>query len=163
MRRRRFSEDLHPNALEAAGRLAALFRHPSFNRFVGVGASGFLIDAAVLFLLIRGAGFGPLSARLVSFSIAVFWTWLMNRLWTFAEQRSRWPLPEFVRYATIQLLGGALNFTLYAIVALLLSDAVWGPGCGIVIGSAAGLLLNYLGARFIAFRVNPPSTSTQSH
>jgi putative flippase GtrA len=160
---RRFLEDVHPNALDAAERLAALFRHPSFGRFLGVGASGFLIDAAMLFVLIRGASFGPLSARLVSFSMAVFCTWLMNRFWTFAEQRSRRTLPEFVRYVTIQLLSGTLNFTLYAIVALLFSNAVWGPGFGIVIGSAAGLLLNYLGTRFIAFRVKPPPASTQNH
>jgi putative flippase GtrA len=152
LRRRRFLEDMRPTALEAAERLAAPFRHPSFGRFIGVGASGFAIDAAVLFVLIRGASFGPLPARLASFSVAVFCTWLMNRLWTFAAQRSRRRLPEFVRYVTIQLSGGALNFTLYAIVVLLFSDAVWGPGFGIVIGSAAGLLFNYLGARFIAFR-----------
>src|SRR5438045_3665473 len=56
----------------------ALFRHASFSRFLAVGAAGFLADAALLALLIRFGGFGPIAGRVISFLSAVVLTFVLN-------------------------------------------------------------------------------------
>jgi putative flippase GtrA len=147
------AEALLQSFLSPARRIVRLFSHVSFPRFLGVGAVGFLIDAAILFVLIRGAGMPPVPSRVASFSVAVVSTWLLNRMWTFGESRSSRPLPEFLRYLAVQLSGGAVNLAIFALVAWALPDPLAGAALGLVAGSAAGLVLNYIGARFVAFAV----------
>lgn len=153
------AEALLQSFISPARRIVRLFSHVSFPRFLGVGAAGFLIDAAILFVLIKGAGLPPVPSRVASFSVAVVSTWLLNRLWTFGESRSSRPLGEFLRYLAVQLTGGAVNLAIFAVVAWALPDPLTGAALGLVAGSAAGLVLNYIGARFIAFAARPDAAT----
>lgn len=124
----------------------------SFFRFVVVGFTGFAVDAILLSLLVSGAHVAPVPARLVSFSTALFCTWALNRLWSFAEHRSEKVLPEAGRYVAVQLTGGAMNLAVYAALVWLVPSfrqAVLAP---LAAGSAVGLGINYIGARLLVFR-----------
>ena len=138
-------------------RVFRIFTHGTFPRFLAVGGTGFLIDATILFLLIRMVELGPSSSRVSSFSIAVLSTWFLNRVWTFEAERSSKPLAELLRYVAVQLTGGAVNLLLYVMATLAVADPFLGPALGLVAGSAEGATADYCGARFIAFapRSNP--------
>lgn len=124
----------------------------SFPRFVVVGGTGFVVDAIILTALTALAGMNPIAARLISFSVALFCTWALNRAWSFAAQRSAKVLPEAGRYVMVQLTGGAANLLVYAACIWLvpaLHEAVLIP---LAAGSAVGLGINYAGSRLLVFR-----------
>ena len=71
-----------------------------FLRFVVVGATGFLVDAGVLWLFLTFTPVGPLAARIVAIAVAMTTTWLLNRHFTFgASKRSM--VSEGFRYGFI--------------------------------------------------------------
>ena len=83
-----------------------LYRH-SFPRFCLVGGIGFVVDAVLLMLLHRIGGLSVIPARLLSFSIALTVTWLLNRLVTFRSGAARRKLREWQRYVVVNGAGGA--------------------------------------------------------
>jgi len=135
-----------------------------FMRFCCVGLLGFLVDFATLkavlaIAALAGADTAPLAAkvggRLVSFSVAVVATWLVNRSWTFAGRgggAGSSLLAEFGGYLTVQSVGFAANLGVYT--AVLAGIPALGPRLlpAMVAGTAAGLLINYLGAKHFVFR-----------
>ena len=116
-----------------------------------VGTAGFLVDAAVLYLL--RTTLGLLAARVPSFIAAVSVTWWLNRRFTFQRRPSglrKWA--EFRRYLVLMLVGGSVNYAVYA--TLLLAFGVFReyPVLGVAAGSIAGMGANLLGARLFLFR-----------
>src|SRR5687768_4866527 len=71
-------------------------------RFALVGGVGFLIDCAVLTLLMRSAGLSAWQARIPSFASAVAATWLLNRHLTFADRARDRPIVDGFAYAVTQ-------------------------------------------------------------
>lgn len=112
------------------------------STFALIGAVGFLVDVAFLYVLI--SWLGVIGARLVSFLCAVFTTWLLNRRFTF-EQRSAGPsLPaEFVAYLGLMLVGGAINYGVYATLIYLSVGVAHYPILGVAVGSIAGMACNF--------------------
>ncbi|HEY4030884.1 MAG TPA: GtrA family protein [Caulobacteraceae bacterium] len=134
-----------------------------FMRFCCVGALGFVVDFAVLktvLFIAAEAGadstslWAKVGGRLVSFSFAVVATWLANRTWTFAGHagRSASLLAEFGGYVTVQSVGFAANLAVYT--AILAMTAALGEHLlpAMVAGTAAGMVINYLGAKHFVFR-----------
>jgi dolichol-phosphate mannosyltransferase len=80
-------------------------------RYGLVGASGVVVDLAVLALLVEVAAVPLLAANVVSFSLAVASNYVLNARWTF-RARARRP----------HLAGGGL-FLLAALVGLAISEA----------------------------------------
>lgn len=120
----------------------------SFFRFCMVGTLGFASDAGLLLLLIHMGGAGPLTARVVSITVAVTITWYLNRRWTFGSS-SPDRIVEWGRYALTNGVGAAANYAVFS-AALLLVPAM-GVLLALVLGSAAGLVINYLGSRSLVF------------
>ena len=121
-----------------------------FLRFGVVGAGGFVVDVAVLYLMLH-LGLGLYSARLVSFLTAATATWVGNRLFTFPtkQPRRRKLAGEWARYVTGMGLGGLANYGTYALLvtlSVLFRDHPWLAVAG---GTAAGLLINFVLARRI--------------
>jgi len=117
--------------------------------FVAVGAVGFAVDAGVLLSL--APLLGPYGARLVSFAVAVTATWLLNRLVTFSDRRSRRKFAEWGRYVSTQALGALTNLAIYAgsiAVVPAFADMLIIP---LAFGSAGGLIVNYCLAHWVAF------------
>jgi putative flippase GtrA len=129
---------------------------PAFIRFGMVGAAGFSVDWLVLHIMTDRVGLDPFTGRLVSFSVAVVATWLLNRSFTFRHQTRHGPIRQAVLYASVQGIGGLANIGAYsaAIKAI--------PALGhllvvpLAIGSAVGLCLTFLGSKHLAFRAAAP-------
>lgn len=121
----------------------------AFLRFLLVGGAGFVVDAAVFFLLAQGAGKAWWLARLLAFLAAVGVTWAGNRWLTFGS--SARPGPESLRYLGVQGLGCGVNYAVF-----LAWITVAGVEQGLLIpyvgGTAAALVSNYLLSRHYVFR-----------
>ena len=124
-----------------------------FARFCCVGGLGFVVDFTVLKTVVH-LGLNPYGGRWVSFSVAVVATWLVNRAWTFREHAAqRRPLlAEFAGYLAVQSVGFAANFTVYALIVAEVSALNGRLLPPTIAGTAAGLVINYLGAKHLVFR-----------
>ncbi len=121
-----------------------------FLRFSAVGALGFMVDSAVLYLLIYGAGLGPLLARVPSFLSASAFTWLANRIWTYSGPHHGSMAGQWARFVTVNALGGVVNLTVYG---LLVGDEPFrsDPVLAVAAGSVSGLIFNFCGSRRFVF------------
>jgi putative flippase GtrA len=122
-----------------------------FIRFAVVGTVGFVVDAAVLYALIEGVNLGPLTARLPSFLCAATFTWSLNRRWTFAAGSTGRQLRQWGAYALAMVCGALVNYGCYALVVLILPEAVLTPLVALAAGSLAGLVVNYTLASRVVF------------
>jgi putative flippase GtrA len=119
--------------------------------FALIGGIGFLVDALVLALLVHGHGWGKYSARFVSFAIAVTVTWLLNRNFTFADNRTSNRRSEYTRYITVQITGMGINLLIYSLCIETSAVMDRWPVIALAVGSAVALIFNYVGARIFVF------------
>lgn len=127
--------------------------------FGAVGTLGFMVDTAALYLL-RGL-LGLYVARLVSFLCAAAVTWLLNRHLTFARRRSSYAAStEMAVYILLMMVGGMVNYGLYAWLVTASPTVAEAPVLGVAAGSLAGMAVNLTTSRFLLFRhekAAPPS------
>ncbi len=124
--------------------------------FLVVGTAGFLTHAALLVLLVRGAGMAPYPAWFPAFAVAVTLTYLLNRGWTFRHRAGADRAREFTRYGLLQSLGAALNNAVYGFLLWLDPLFAGEPVLALAAGSVAAMLFNYVSARQLAFRDRHP-------
>ncbi|MHB8473699.1 MAG: GtrA family protein [Gammaproteobacteria bacterium] len=122
-----------------------------FLRFCAVGTVGFVVDAGVLETLTRLAGWNPYNSRVLSFLLAASVTWLLNRRYTF-EVDDQAHLPrEWLRYVSLNAIGGLVNYLVYAAGVhdfdVVRSHLI----IGVAAGSVAGLLVNYTASKHLVF------------
>ena len=129
-----------------------------FIRFGIVGAGGFIVDSAVLFIAHKLIGLDPYTARAISIFTAMNFTWFGNRVLTFrshAAAAGRAMLNEWMRFIGSNALGALANYSVYA---ALVRFAPW-PFCdlyvALVAGVATGLVFNFLMSKHFVFR-HPP-------
>lgn len=127
-----------------------------FVRFGVAGAVGFVVDVCVLLLFVTGLDQPPLLARVFSFAAALLTTWTINRLWTFRRRtrgKSRRDVSrELARYGAVALTAGAANYAVYAMLVVAAPSAR--PIyllLAVIAGVAAGMVINFLGARSFVF------------
>ncbi len=120
-----------------------------FLVFCLVGLGGLIVDAGALLTLLEYASLDAYVARALSIAFAVSVTWAAHRLWTFRTIGSK-RFPEWARYQLTSALGAVSNFGIYS--ALLLSQEQMSPLLALAISSVCALAINFLGARFFAFR-----------
>lgn len=117
-------------------------------RFLLVGAVGFLVDAGVLLALV-GLGIGPLPARIVAIAVALSVTWLLNRSLTFGPS-GRSVVAEGGRYGGVGVATSLVSFGVYSLLVIALP---WlPPVLALAAGSAAAMILSYLGYSRLVFR-----------
>lgn len=122
-----------------------------FRRFVSVGGLGFLLDLGVFQGLVW-LGLEPIPARLVSASMAITLTWILNRHLVFYTSSQIGRGAEYVRYVVVQGVGLSINLGVFLL--LISSSELAGrvPVLALIGGAAAAIVFNYLGARWWAFR-----------
>ena len=128
-------------------------------RFGVVGSVGFAVDGGVLALLVA-AGVDPYLARAFSFPVAVVVTWLLNRNWTFAATERGNPIWQFRRYLSVQIFGNLANYAVYACCLFFLGATQTTILIGLVLGSAVGAVLNFVGVRNFAFQAGAERNGT---
>jgi putative flippase GtrA len=119
-----------------------------FLSFAVVGAIGFVVDVAVLYLMAPLLGW--YGARVVSFLAAATATWALNRRYTFRRSQAS-VLREYLGYLVTMLGGAVVNYGAYVLV-LHWATGPWAPAAGVALGSCAGLVVNFLSARYLVFR-----------
>lgn len=128
-----------------------------FVQFAGVGAIGFLVDAAI-FLALTGwyAHWHPYAARAVSASVSISTTWALNRRVTFRDRKSADARSEYVRYVLAQVFGLTLNLGVFAAGVGLVPLLRRVPLLALILGAGVAMIANFLTAKYIAFRGKSP-------
>lgn len=117
--------------------------------FLVSGLIAFSVDAVVLFVLTRWAGFDPFSARVIAIALAMVAGWLSHRRLTFNVAAPP-SLGEFGRYAGVAWTAAALNYLVYA--AILIVRPAVPPLGAMVAATVVAMGFSYLGMRFGVFR-----------
>lgn len=117
-------------------------------RFAVVGGMGFVVDAALLALLIATTPLGPFVSRLASIGFALTVTWLCNRSLTFGPS-GRGIAAEGARYGGVGITTSIVNYLVYCGLLIVL------PGlpvlAALVLASLTAMLLSYLGYSRLVF------------
>jgi putative flippase GtrA len=104
---------------------------------------------------------GPYGARVISFLVAVVATWLINRSFAFKAQRGE-HLPiwrEFLHYLGAMILGGAVNYAVYAVLVATIPLFAEYLILAVAGGVAAGMVVNFLLADKLVFKPRVPPQS----
>ncbi len=138
----------------AADALARAILDPTFLRFAVVGLTGYTVDALVLHAMMDGFGLNHFTGRLVSFCVAVAVTWNLNRLWTFRAAGQGDRVRQAAIYLGVQCCGGLANLAAYNAAIFAVPALKHWPAILIALaaGSGAGMVLNFAGAKHLAFR-----------
>ena len=118
-------------------------------RFGIVGATGFVVDAVVLELLLRTTPLGPFLSRAIAVAVAIGATWLLNRNFTFGASRHS-VLGEGVRYGSVGLTSAVLNYLVYS--ALLVVFPALRPLEALVVSSIAAMAFSFFAYSRFVFR-----------
>lgn len=94
--------------------LISKIRKSKFIKFAIVGAIGTVIDFGVMNLLVIVFKIPKLFAQAVSFTLAVINNYLLNRIWTYPESRSKSALHQFSLFLLISLVGLGIRTPLFA-------------------------------------------------
>lgn len=123
--------------------------------FAVIGSVGFMIDGAILTLLSVGMGVNIYLSRFISFTLASFVTWLLNRRHTF-----RWmskdirisPTNEYIRYIVIQIGGAVINLSIFTWLVAENPVLQTIPVIPLAAGAGVALVFNFLGARIWVYQ-----------
>lgn len=134
-----------------------------FLRFGVVGTFGFLVDAGILLTLTHFLEMSPFLARVISFAVAVFSTWLIHRRWTFSSAgQGKNPLKELAQFFSAQSLGICVNYACFSVLILMGAPFSNYPVLALAIASALAMTLNYVLARRYVFVGQDHSGNSES-
>lgn len=125
-----------------------------FQRFLAVGALGFIVDFSVLYVAVNALGFGALAGRIVSFLVAATITWKANRHFTFASTDAVVPgaaARQWLRYLSTTAIGGAINIGVYQAWLAMTNHSNVNLFLAVVAGSAVALLVNFTLSKYVVF------------
>ena len=115
------------------------------------GCIGFLVDVAILYLLKDFLGL--YGARVISFICAVYATWSFNRTLTFKNFDSGMrQKTEFFTYFGLMLIGGLINYLIYASLVTFSQLIHELPIIGVAIASVVSMFVNYASSSFLFLR-----------
>jgi putative flippase GtrA len=118
------------------------------TRFGVVGLGGLVVDVAVFNILLatvlhpESVHAGPIIAKVISTSLAIFTNWMGNRHWTFrSDRRHNWAR-EGVEFVIVSLGGMAISLACLWVshyvlgFTSVLADNIATNGIGLVLGTA---------------------------
>jgi putative flippase GtrA len=120
--------------------------------FAGVGTVGFVLDAAIVWVLINYAAVSPILAKLMAFPCAVTVTWLLNRNSTFKANQQTNYLKEWFLYIQINSIGTLANNLSFIVLVSINTFLYETPIIAVAIGSISGMFFNYFGSKFWVFK-----------
>ena len=118
--------------------------------FLVVGGIAFFIDTGILQFL-SYLGLDPYFARAISFTLALIFTWWMNRRHSFkVDTKPTWK--EFFAYASSVSVGGAINWFVYILVLEFYLVGTSYPSLALVPATAISMCFNFLVMKLVVFR-----------
>ena len=121
------------------------------GRFLAAGAVGFVVDATVFSLLTAYVIPMPRVTRAISIACAIAITFMLSRHYVFEGARNLTIRRSLPRYLLSQSLGLTINYGSFSVLIGLLDGRI-GTAIAFVLSTAAGGIVNYLGAHFFAFK-----------
>lgn len=119
-----------------------------FIKFGLVGVSSTVIDWGIFYILNLSFGVYYLTAKVLSFSVAVINSFTWNRRWTFRSQNPN-RSQEFLKFLIIALIGLFLNaFIMYLAVSIFHSRKI----IGLIFATGIVTFWNFLANKFYTFR-----------
>jgi dolichol-phosphate mannosyltransferase len=134
-------------------------RYPLLTEMTGflvVGGVGFVLDAAIYLGLERGLGMNHLTARVIAFLTAATNNWALNRRYTFLASRTRRPPPQWLSYLFLMSAGLLVNVGTYALLTTQVAVFAERRFPALLLGIAAGAMVNFLAARAYVFAPAEP-------
>lgn len=119
--------------------------------FIVVGGFGFIIEAAILTVLVSSFQVDPIIARVPSFLVAVLFTWLANRKFTFTDAAEKKAVLQGAQYLMVQTGGISLNILTYVAALHYLPEWQRYPVIALAFGSAVGLVFNFSLSKWFVF------------
>lgn len=124
-------------------------------KFGVVGALAFVINASLVWVLMHTPYFAQshIKAKFVATVVAILFSWVANRLWTFRDKRQENKRRELVQFLVANGIGmaielGCLFFSYYV---LGLQSATASFISGTIIGTILGTIFRYFAYRFWVF------------
>ncbi|MFC1647737.1 GtrA family protein [Patescibacteria group bacterium] len=81
-----------------------------FIKYSIVGASGTIVDLTILYLLVEYAHINVFIAATISFIIAVFNNFTLNKFWTFQDNSQKYTR-QFLKFFMVSLVGLLLTLS----------------------------------------------------
>lgn len=111
--------------------------------FAITGGLGFVVDAGVLWLMIR-AGLSPYAGRVVSLAVGIVFTWWLHRRLTFRTAAApSWR--EFGAFLIQSLAGIVVNYAIYSALLSVGSPIL----AALVVGTGVAAVFNFFRYRTI--------------
>lgn len=118
-----------------------------FVKFGLVGASSTVIDWGIFYLL-NHYNLYYLTAKVLSFSVAVINSFIWNRRWTFRSQDPN-RTKEFTKFLVIALIGLGINaLIMYLAVSVLGTRKIF----GLIFATGITMFWNFLANKFYTFK-----------
>jgi len=116
-------------------------------KFCVVGSAGYVVNLGVYSLLLNWANLNYLVAAVGSFAVAVTNNYLLNRYWTFHQQRGHFAY-QGMRFLVVSIVSLGAN--------LLILHLLIRAGLGKIVGQAVAIILvtplNFVGNKLWSFR-----------
>lgn len=134
--------------------LIARLSRVDFLRFGAVGAAGYVVDNAVLYVMTHIVGGDYYSSRIVSVLAAMTFTWFGNRMLTFRHASARGARNialEWMRFVGANAIGALVNFGLYAVLLTYAASPWNNPYLALPLGVLAGMVFNFFLSKHFVF------------
>lgn len=123
-----------------------------FFRFNLIGAIGFLLQLALLWLLVKGAGLHYLVSTFLAVESAIIQNYLWHRVWTWADRKVHGFWQELQRLLRFQLANGLVSLMGNMVLMKLLVDHLSLPIIPAnILAVGACAVLNFLLGEHVVF------------
>lgn len=140
--------------------LIARLEKSQFLHFAIVGGTGFFVNEAVLFVIIKLLHVNAYVAGVLAFLLTVTYTWFGNRLLTFRDEAAtgtRAIVIEWAKFVGANLLGFVANYSVYSALVMFARAPLNSPYLALACGTLVGLLFNFTLSKRLVFRHSSPS------
>jgi putative flippase GtrA len=122
-------------------------------RFGLVGAAGYVVNAAALWLFLHLFALDKYTAYVPAFLVAVTFTWWGNRVLTFHEHAARANLfVEWARFVAANLIGFLANWALYSALVTFAPSPLDNVFVAQIAGTLFGMIFNFTLSKRFVFR-----------
>ncbi len=126
-------------------------------RFGLVGAAGYVVNAAALWIVHHLLALNYYLSYVPAFMVAVTFTWWGNRVLTFRDHAARTSLViEWGKFVAANLLGFCANYALYASLLRFAPSPADNPYVAQAAGTLFGLVFNFSLSKRFVFRSRSP-------